>query len=457
MTTRIGPTLRGMCLATLISLVAGCALLPPPDPARPSTDPTRRVQPTPGASLPTESDPPIYDGPAEPDLRAIPVMRSEHKENVMGIALRPDGIVLADRTRPAFALGVDGKIRWTLTNPVRLSSRVTAATLVAFGRSVDGATNPVIAAAYAWDPCDVDFDNCRRDGETPTTERGIAAFSAETGSLLWSIVLEPLRYPDEGEAPDENSYRVEIVSEAAVLIEVTPDQGQSDPVEDKTALALDPRTGKRLWSTKGMLVEEAGGDRVLGRLARPGSGGEYDFEGYPVVLDATTGNQIWRSAELATWGFGSSSEIDNGSDEFAVAELGGEVGTKPDGAIIVDLATGQSYPVQQGGVVGRDAAGPFHSWIKIERRRFLLDSAELPEGTPRRGQQDAAVTGFTGTTGGYLWVLGLSRDGDTIALDRTGARRVAVPGLLRSASEAWLVTMDHESRQILVHRLQRAG
>lgn len=455
---------RAAAVAAVLVLVAlaGCAAIPGPgtEPSGPApsevTESESGFPPISPGTLPTEFEPPEGDGPGAPELRTEEVWKSAAEDHRAGvIALLQDGVVLSDKKRFAFGLGSDGKQRWAVKDPIRLSDRITDAdTISGFARSLDAATNKIIVVAYQWDSCEADRNRCYRQDKQPTPERGIAAFSVLDGKPVWTRVTERQRLVEPGgEDPDDpgKRYLPQVVSDSAVLVEVKPDDSDSDlPVEKTTTIALDPATGKQLWSKPRFVVDWASGDRVLGRDVRPGSGGLLDYDGHPVVLDARTGAELWRGQDLGDWqvraGLGL---IQNAYGYGLVTPVPPEEGSerRAEGQL-VDLATGTARPTErQTAAVGRDAEGPFLAWWHVRGSEFLLSSRGLPDGPVREVRMDQLPAGPVGS-GGYLWSAG-----EVMALDRSGSTRLQkLPGgVLAAVDERWLVIK--KDSQLVVYRL----
>jgi outer membrane protein assembly factor BamB len=432
--------------AVAVSLLVGCSLIGGPG--------GRPVFP---GSRPSATGPQQYDGPEAPPLRADRLWQSATKDHrARVIALRQDGIILTDAKRSAFALDLAGRQRWALPDPLRLTSKITDADLISpFGRSLDGTSNKIIAAAYKWDSCEADLNECYERDKVPTPERGIVAVSALDGKPVWTTVLEPSTWYEPGADGSPSSpmktYLVPVVSESAVLVEVRPSDSDA-PVEETTTIALDPETGEQLWSKPGLVIDWAGGDRVLGQLVRVGSGGILDYDGYPVVLDARTGHEIWRGSELGSWSITAGMGVvqDTYGYGMVTRQISDDETAPPNReAQVVELRTGTSHPVDhQGRAVGRDANGPFLSWIMSGDGRFHLLSQSLPAGPTQSGALPPEVIAPVAAAGSYLWSVGM-----VAAFDRTGAKRLdAVPGVLAAVDERWLVTRS-ESLQLNVYRL----
>ncbi len=432
------PALCGVVLGLILGLLPGCGFFTPPD-----------------------RSPVPYDGPTEPEVKAERIFGPVREYHLDVVALLNDGVVISHQRSPGFLIGTDGRERWRLPEKVKLSDRVTAASLQLGGQIVAENPGSVIAGAYTWNWCEAHPGKCYRDHNF-TVEYGVTGLSATDGKPIWSTVFTPSERgePDRAEKRrgSKGAPHVEVSAAAAILASVST----FDAVGSRTqveAVALDPATGAKLWSRFGFDAERAAGELIFGRLLEPGSGDPAYWNGYPVVLEARTGREVWRGADLGTW------QQPGGPNAAPVAPAGYGVvyppnsGSAPDHrAVVVEPATGTTFPFDGRGVVGRDATGLYYAWVAGDGYDDQSLSRPLGAGKPQAGPEQVDSTGIEAAVDGLLWAdaRGAGQSIATVAFDRSGARRAAVlPGNLEAVGENLLVLYDTVELRLTVYRLIR--
>lgn len=396
-----------------------------------------------------------YEGPAQSDLRATPIAPSHGTSLPEVVALTRDGVVIADRGRPATLLDADGQVRWTLPGTLRLPGRTEEARIGHLAPTVDAAAGEVIAADTVANPCEANPLGCDGQNNVARQEYGIAAFATATGAVLWSKVLIPPGGLDPSTAqPGRFSWGVTLVSASVVVAHV---QLGEDRDQRKT-LGFDPASGEQLWELDGYEVVwagGAGGDRLLGLEIRPGSGGSFDYEGHPVVLDARTGAVTWRWDHVGRWGPFAGALVGDTDRYGFVALKRAETGDQRDVPkyAVVDLAAGTAAPIEKAGVVGEDRGGPFYAWAGSRGEETWVMSTGLPPGRPGIGRERTGLSSLSAAVGGHLWMFD-EASRSTIAYDRTGARRSQpLPGRLVAVNENWVVTRLTDVNRLGIYRL----
>ncbi|MFC7620594.1 hypothetical protein [Microlunatus sp. GCM10028923] len=430
-----GPA-TAVAVVVALAVLAGCSSIP-----RPAGSPSR---------APELGE---YEGPAQPDLSAVPVGPSRGTSQTEVVGLTRDGVVITDPGSPASLLDADGQVRWSLPRNLRLPGRPGEAMINGAGPIVDTDAGDVIAAASAASACDGELGDCT---EQAWQEYGIAAFSAANGALLWSKVLIPAERSDPPSDPGRVSWGVTLVSAAVVVAYVQVGESR----DRRTTFGFDPHSGDQLWKLEGVEVEWAGGDggdRLLGLEVRPGSGGAFDHEGHPVVLDARTGAVTWRWEHLGRWGPVAGALVGD-TDRYGIVELRSAEADRQQNVskfAVVDLPAGVAAPIDKAGVVGEDEGGPFYAWVGSRGDEGWVMSAGLPPGPPGIGRERTGLATLSSAVGGHLWMFEeVSRS--TVAYDRTGARRSKeLPGRLVAVSEDWVVTRLEDEGSLGIYRLTR--
>ncbi len=430
MTTRNTATLLVIGLATAFGLLSACALVP--------------------AQLRGQG---TYDGPTEPHLLAERVWASAEQTMAEPVAVLDDQVVLADPKSKLSAIDRSGEVRWQLPPTLRLKDGAEAAELVgSVGRTLSTRPDGVIVAPYKWDWCAANSDFCYRQPQQPTADYGVVGLSLADGRPQWSVVLEPSVAVDPGDHRESPDLQVRLVTDTVALVEWGPELGAS--LGRSKTVALDPRTGQELWSKDDLGSSWATEDRVLGVFAGP-SGTARD--GTPVLLDARTGAEVWRSPKPSLWSdtFGTKPTQDSYGYGTVLRPLGDEEGPA---ATAIDLATGSTRSLDDLDnighvIVGRGSDGPFFAWTGIES---LYSAGTTAEGPPARAEHKLGIP-IDGAVGGYLWVTdwaGGRQGATTKAVDRTGEVRFdPVPGILKLATADWLVVQGAEQEQTVIYRL----
>lgn len=445
MTRRGASILFGIAFGTTMSLLTACSLLP------------------------SMNAPPAYDGPTEPMLRAEKVWVTPEDDDAgrstVPIALLPDLVVLHNLLKPAFAVDRTGRVRWQVPNSFALRQAEHVNLTSSIGRTVSNRPDTMIAAGYTNDRCWAQYREC--DSQAGV-EYGVVALSVADGKPRWATVLDrPGKHPVDSK--DDPTIEIAVSSDEAVMVQFSHDE-KARPVE-MTAIALDPRTGKKLWTRDKTEISWAQGDRVLAQVPGP-SGGRTGT--IPVLLDARTGAELWRGTEPGSrWstgavihtfddvGFSYGGNDCYGYGLVVPADADPLSSAGPSHETAIELATGAAFaldPAADEAVVGRAADGPFVAWHSSRKPWLmsdLLPPRELTHGE-LSGQPiiEAAVDGD-------LWVWNEDGGGSratTEAVDRTGARRLEpVPGIPSGVNRDWLVIYESDSVRTTIYRLVSGG
>lgn len=419
-------TVRRRLAAILLLLLAVAGCTPTPPPATP---------------------PQHYAGPAEPELEAEAVWSSGKDSGLRPIALLERGVVLGGTDGSALLIDAAGEVGWRVPGRYELPGR---GQVSLYGPS-GSAGGAVIVARYMWVWCHHNTEACRVKGRVRGEEFGLAAFSATDGRLLWSKPLVPStpQDPEADERPTSVRLGETVVAGSVIMSQLVP-QREGHDTGMVTSVALDPRTGRELWTQDGLVVDSATGDRVAGRRVNGSWSDPSLLDGRPVVLEAVTGREVWRGTEVGWWDDVPKNQTVQAGTGYGVVRPGSP-GDSQDPSFAVELAGGGTYPIRADAQLGVAADGPYQVWTEAASDRPW--SAGLESGEPRLGAEPVESLWLLKAVGGYLWgMTGVKQA--IVAHDRTGGRRLEpLPGKPTAIDANWLVTADHDGAT--VYRLTR--
>lgn len=422
-------------------LVSGCGALPVPG-----------------------GDEPEYDGPTAPNLRLERAWGSEsHPVKYASYAVLLGQTVVMSEIRPGSgarpgrtdqqvvaADASTGRVHWTVDkntprSPVVAKTGLTKARPdLGYWRSGDALGGDAKATAEPdGGVVAVPYSQSHLDAPAPGYTDGwaIVGIGLADGRPRWAYPAIPQLPKHDPQARKDFAAKVVAVTGSAVVVTVEPPGGGfSDAKTGKptTTIALDPRTGRKLWSVDKVLATAAVGDSVvaLSRAGRSSTTG--DAGGIPTVLDARTGKPRWtgKSAayvESTCAGHAVFRQKDDTTHLEAVDlrdARATELDLDPDGNVVCENGL-------LGWLGGSTAVRLFTRPVaedKVERGAEKVGPADDPEN----------ATELRTAVGGYLWgTQWREKVGPdlwvTFALDRTGAKRARADGLPLAVSDGFLV------------------
>ncbi|WP_152360473.1 hypothetical protein [Microlunatus speluncae] len=282
----------------LLSIAACTKPEPPSDPPPPSVSPT-------------PTGPAGYGGPPAPRLDWTEVWQLDRVGLETGWSADRIGsrLVVRGSTKddPTFMIidAGSGKLLWDDGDlPAELSTRLGPVEPGSSGSpdggwagtaamAADDGRGGVLILEYNQNSCRNDAPMCHASQQTRDGGAGLVAVSLVDRSIRWATEVTPAVKQLEGE---QQAVRMDAIG-ASDSVVVAMTYSTSRPTHDPglATVAIDPRSGKRLWRTEQVLPSRVEGDRVLA-LQDPVGDDRRDAAGTPVVLSGRTGAEISRVA-----------------------------------------------------------------------------------------------------------------------------------------------------------------
>jgi outer membrane protein assembly factor BamB len=419
----LGVLVAVLCLSLLVP--AACT--------RPEPTPDR----TPPPASPSPTGPARYGGPAAPRLDWTDLWQVDRSGLRTLSAVRKVGsrLVVWGTTakKESTFLIIDaatGKRLWDHGDlPAELSTRLGpighgsegnpdggwADTILAM--AVDDGRGGVLILEYDQNPCLNDRPMCHSSQKHRAAGAGLIAVSLVDRSVRWATEVTPAVKRLGG---SNQFVRMKPVGASdSVIAAVTYSSGRPNQDLGLATVAIDPRTGKRLWRAKQVLPSRVEGDRVLA-LKEP-TGDDLDTAvGTPVVLDGRTGDRLFSLAlkESASWrnvGDGLATMFTSGGSEPSIPVV-----DLSDGRVVLDLPTSDAWRL----MVSESSSGPVAWWY--DNLGLFTQSVEDPTPLFAPWPSDHIFGEFQFAHGDHIWME--TRQGQ-VAYDRSGtARSELVPG-----------------------------
>ncbi|WP_029149625.1 hypothetical protein [Microbacterium indicum] len=308
------------------------------------------------------------------------------------------------------------------------------------GWLVDGADlGPLQLELYLANPCDEPEDWCRVADPDGTREVGVVALDGRTGDdALWAEpVIESVAGDDEeADRVADAAVRIVAVSSQAIIVNVDGGPAGFDRDEEgdlMRTVALDPRTGRSLWTADGVHADRIAGATVLGYRPPPEPLGLADDAGVLVGLEIATGEERWGLDDEgpAIW-LGRDADSSLGAARFL--DAGYAVVEGGDGSVVTGL---ERQPVLTG-----DVATWSEDVAALGAAEADLVSVTPGESAVRAPDPASPETTYVSGGGGYLWAE--HADGTFVATDRGGTPLSAElhGSALRTANGAIVAVSD---------------
>ncbi|WP_152361074.1 PQQ-binding-like beta-propeller repeat protein [Microlunatus speluncae] len=362
------------------------------------------------------------------------------------VALLGDTVVLAEgaEAEPERFTALDaatGARRWSLS----VGSPITAPTvgrvlvggcgkesLSSFGRMV---SNPVLEAADDILPLSYVSES------GPNATSGVVGVSLATGAPVWGFAATTER--------SKSRAVITAVSSEVVIMVVAPGFGPHwpTPEQEVSTIALDARTGEKLWSEPDLVGLAADGESVVAAKGDRRSDARAVWT--PRVLDARTGEPRWtgeHELDEPTMIFATAADYTviwpsrPTMGEYEIVQLStGRRIDYPELPPPTPMATDSPLLVWDTGV----------DWWSRGPNGFLTQ--RLPEGKPEQGRRRPGGLEFEPAigVGPHLWGSYSSNQSTSdsevpligvVAVDRTGGpRSPSVKGILVGVNDRWLV------------------
>lgn len=394
----------------------------------------------------------MYQGPEKPALKTtrLPInwqlLGSFRRATEIGDVLVIAGAnVEADATVVALDVNT-GEPKWKVTSDDhKITIDGKGADLFSYnGWTVDDLRGGVVVEEYYFNPCRDSAGSCPKEKSSKTGELGLVALSVKDGSVVWSTAINPSTERAEPNAVDTQNRPFAVVgaTPSAVVVNIgtagiQETEFEFDPSKKQQTIGLDPKTGKTLWTLEDTLTQFAVDNRVMALKRSPGQ----LIVGKPVILDATTGREVWQPAEPKDMAWVESvpglAVLRDGQrvDDvypYSLKNLTDESGLQP-------LPKAAQFGLR---MVSDAANGPFAAWESDGQ--LWTQGAGDPEPLAAVNALPPAPT-VDSAGNGYVWVslvrrdpVGGVKDPVVQAVDRTGELRSdPVPGTV------WAITARH--------------
>ncbi len=399
-------------LSLALLLMAACTKADPPEesPSPPST--------------PTPTGPASYGGPDTPRLDWSEVWELDRKGLEAVDAVRRIGsrLVLWGTTTngKSTIMVVDagsGKLLWDDGDlPARLSTKLGpigstsdegwAAQRLAM--AADDGRGGVLILDYYRSRCPTDEPMCHSRKEQRAGGVGLIAVSLVDRSVRWATEITPAVKRLGG---INQAVRMDAVgANESVIATRTYSSGIPSRDLGLATVAIDPRTGQRLWRAEQVLPARVEGDRVLA-LKAPTGDDRWEAVGTPVVLDGRTGAKISSVAvkKPAFWndvgdGLATIFTADDAEAKIPVIELS-------DGRVVLELPASAWQEPQ----VSESSSGPVAWWYEGSNlfTQSVGDPAPLLAPPPASDEPGTLLFAH----GDHVWV---EKPQGQLAYDRSG-------------------------------------
>lgn len=369
------------------------------------------------------------------------------------LSLLGDTVMLAEGAgnTPTMITALDaetGALRWSrpvgrpITAPTVGRVMISGAGPAAYGAWEETFQNPVLGAIDGILPV------AYADGGTEATS-GVIGLDLRTGEPVWGFAAVT--------EPSNARTMITAVAASVVIMTVAPAIGPGWPPADQPVItiAVDGRTGRRLWTAPDLLGLGADGDVVIAAKREQRSAGQAAW--IPYVLDARTGAARWTGPQ----------ELGHPSD-FKAAAAGYAVFAPNQ---VIQLATGTPIDYAEPHRPMPVACDPpllvwdtGVDWWSAGPNGFL--TRRLPEGKPEAGRKRPGGLEFVAEAGVGPHIWGHYSDTQStsdseaglvgvVAVDRTGGpRSPSVKGMLAGVDDHRLVVVS--TGMITVHRITPA-